>query len=367
MFWMYILGAYLLSRYLPLSIIKMQNIEASEDETIYRNFFLIRSFISLVLFHALQSLLLIGVRDTSDVMSIVQTGIWPIKAIISLLLYILAFFIPYSLVTNVFYISLFMAIFFILAQVIILIDLACSSAEYLVQKYEESDEDPTYKWILIGLTGFFGLVTVVGSFYVIFQKQESIETFFSIMNLLFTSAMVISSLLEKVQQAQSGVGIFPAFLISAFNTYLVFSAVFSSVDQVDDSSSWPQKLSNVVGGLTAFALILYMAMFGTVSEEDFAAPVAPTSQKAETDASAPSEEENESYNYSLFHCVFLCAAFYLLQVFTDWKRIDETNKLVHSDWSFRTKIGTSWILSGLYLWVLFAPIILQNDSDGYYE
>lgn len=74
-------------------------------------------------------------------------------------------------------------------------------------------------------------------------------------------------------------------------------------------------------------------------------------------------EEITEYNYTLYQFVFVCAALYTGLLITGWKKPsveDMKFVLVDTKLTFWIKVGTSWVISTLYIWSLFAPILLSH-------
>jgi len=88
-------------------------------------------------------------------------------------------------------------------------------------------------------------------------------------------------------------------------------------------------------------------------------------EKKEKEVQESKEEKGPvSYSYSFFHLVFCFGACYVCMLMTSWATISGDDKgTIRVDsgaMSMWVKLVTSWVVVGLYLWTLIAPLFLPN-------
>ena len=87
--------------------------------------------------------------------------------------------------------------------------------------------------------------------------------------------------------------------------------------------------------------------------------------------STPKVSESDNgycYNYSFFHVIFILAACYAALVLTGWKQPAFEDNLfftVPTVAAYWMRIGSSWIVSFLYIFTVFAPRIFPDREFGF--
>lgn len=73
------------------------------------------------------------------------------------------------------------------------------------------------------------------------------------------------------------------------------------------------------------------------------------------------EEEGVAYSYSMFHFMFMLAAFYVMMTLTNWYApSDDLRSLYSNSASVWVKICSSWLCVIIYVWTLVAPIVFPD-------
>ena len=368
--------AYGLYTWCPKTFLSKQAVETvitNITEEALRASVVYRIMLALVAFHLFMSCVLLGVKSAKgSSRSILQTGLWPIKFMVLLGSCIGSFWIPQWMVLKAFWPMILLSATFIAAQEILLIDLACSWSESLVQAYEET-EGAIYKWTLILTTlSCFGAF-FVGSFWLYVKYKETSDTVFVVINTVLTIIMTMCSMSDSVRDARSGAGIFPAAILSVQNLYLLASAIMNKPVYLNAQQGQSPRLTSFMTGfgcVMAFLSIGYSAFKTGENTEKLSLSNKAASQVEKGGKQEKEEDEDPAsdYNFSLFHGIFVCAACYVCLVLTDWSRLsfdaaNGTCSLQSSSGAYWVKIVTSWVQFGLYMWVLYAPVLMPDRFD----
>jgi len=258
------------------------------------------------------------------------------------------------------------------------------------------------------------LTVVMYLFFMESPKQCWQNPMFITLNVILCFIVSIASIHPKLQEKNSRIGLLQAAVVTAYTTYLVWSALSSQPASMG-CSSFPigqpgtsqDGVSLFFGVAFTFLAVIYSALrvstsdvmsleetkeskkqkerlLATLAHDDEhpnkqADPEAGTGSPATKDDASKSDEEditdvddNEgkvAYNYSFFHLTFLLAAMYLGMVLTNWQSVSsvtgegmpEDTILVDQGMSaVWVKIISSWVTLLLYMWTIFAPVILPD-------
>ena len=147
-----------------------------------------RISLAMVIYHAVLTLLVFGVRRGGEVRASLQNGFWPIKFVVWLTLIVLMFYVPDSAFYNYHVAAIVFSALFIIMQSFVLVDFAWAWAQHWIDKWEETSDD-FYKYCLIGFCGIFYVGTLVVSvlMYMYFGPPEKpgcgLNSYFVTMNL----------------------------------------------------------------------------------------------------------------------------------------------------------------------------------------
>ncbi|KAI8388922.1 serine incorporator/TMS membrane protein [Radiomyces spectabilis] len=359
---------------------------------------------SLVLFHAILGILLIGVHDSRQKRAAVQNGWWGPKILAWIALLVLSFFIPsgfFMVWGN--YFALIGAAIFILFGLVLLVDFAHSWTERCMENYEMNDNNK-WKYILIGgsLLMYGGAITLTGLMYGFFATNGcSLNQFFVTLNLILCIVVTLMCVTPQIQEANSRSGLSQASIVVIYCTYLVLSAVANEPNDKQCNplrrSHGPQTTSIVLGAIFTFLAVAYSTSRAATQDSAFinkgrpnlnnyeplqtasAVPLMPNqveagAQRMDATGSArdhlvaaveagalprsvlyedhdddddvdemDDERYGSVYSYSFFHFVFAIAAMYVAMVLTNWNTItrDDVSAPTHEDGDF-VRIGQSY-------------------------
>ncbi|XP_037626367.1 serine incorporator 1 [Sebastes umbrosus] len=363
------------------------------------------------------SVLMINIKNSRDPRAAVHNGLWFFKFAVLVAVTVGAFYIPDGPFTYTwFVVGSGGAFFFILIQLVLLVDFAHSWNESWVDKMETGNSRCWYTALLAVtiLNYILSFISVV-LFFVFYTKPDGcfINKFFISFNTLFCILVSVLSVLHKVQESQSRSGLLQSSIITLYSMYLTWSAMTNEPDeecnpsllsifqQMADPSPAPLEIENqtavvIIGpeepvltspylqwwdaqsivGLAIFVLcILYSSIRSsstsqvnklTMASKDSAilAEGGSSPDLSEESTGPRRVEDNErdmvQYSYSFFHFMLFLASLYIMMTLTNWYSPD-ADYTITSKWpAVWVKITSSWVCLALYMWTLVAPMILTN-------
>lgn len=364
----------------------------------------------VTLFFTLMSLIMVNVKSSNDPRAGIQNGFWALKYMLIIGGMIGAFFIPEEHFGEVWmYFGMIGGFFFILIQLVLIIDFAHSWAEAWVGNYEETD---SRGWLvaLLMCTGIMYCVSLaaVVLMYLYYTGEHvgqcKLHEFFISINLIICIVLGVVSTLPKIQEHMPKSGLLQASCITMYIMYLTWSAMSNSPDQQckpnigslltgmsnstalttttakpdPDHKNEPRFDTESIIGLVIWFLCVLYSSIRTASNSQ--ASKLTGSDKllvkdngetgGSTDAEAQKVWDNESeevvYSYSLFHVMFALATLYVMMTLTNWfhpnSDIGSFSSNAPAVW---VKIVSSWLCGVLYLWTIVAPAVLVDRDFGY--
>ncbi|XP_041835835.1 serine incorporator 1 [Melanotaenia boesemani] len=363
------------------------------------------------------SILMINIKTSSDPRASVHNGFWCFKFVALVAVMIGAFYIPDEPFTHAwFVIGSCGAFFFILIQLVLLVDFAHSWNESWVEKMENDNSKSWYAALLaVMILNYIMSFTAVVLFFLFYTKPDGcfINKFFVTFNIVFCILASVISVLRKVQESQPRSGLLQSSFITLYTMFLTWSAMTNEPDQncnpnlltilqqFASPTVIPLEIENqtevvIIGteepiltspylqwwdaqtivGLIIFVLcILYSSIRSsntsqvnklTIASKDPAtlAEAGGSSDLLEESLEARQVEDNERdmahYSYSFFHFMLFLASLYIMMTLTNWYSPD-ADYTITSKWpTVWVKITSSWLCLALYIWTLVAPMILTN-------
>jgi len=348
------------------------------------------SFVMAV-FHILLALITIGVKYKGDFRVGIQDGWWLIKIIFLVGGSIGVFFIPNPFFEYFGWVAFVASAIFIIVQLLLLVDFAHTWAENWIGKMEGSDEeDKRWFYLLLGTSMVLYILSITLTIIMsIFfcrdaakcQQNVAIVT----LNTCFCFILSLMSIHPKVQEANPKSGLLQASLITAYSTYLIFSAMMSSNDSCNPwiTSSNASNVSVAIGAAFTIVAVCYTTIRAAsqvgelaTNRDEESVPILSKSEekeekeeKAEKETKTPeveSEDANEpvGYSFSKFHLIFALGSFYIAMLMSDWRTVydpGQDNATVDSGLAaVWVKVASSWICIGLYIWTIIAPVLLPD-------
>ncbi|KAH3766321.1 TMS membrane protein [Pelomyxa schiedti] len=391
--------AWALSSYAPTSALSNFSPEfskcASDDRSCLRTLLVDRMLFSLALYHAIHAILLVRVRTTADWRNQIQIGWWFVKIFILVLCIIISLFIPNEFFMGYDWIAMLGASLFILLQIVILIDSACSWGAQWVKNMDETDNNPyrshyCNKWKTLLLIFTFGLYTfslvLTVLLYVYFTNDyipgecsgSPYNITFITLNIVFSIVVAAISVAPKVREKKPDSGLMQSSVVTAYTTFLVLSSISSEpYSWMEGCNKWTTDSNGsskaatvtlILGAILTILTVVYTTTstsYGLTSWERIAAySVINTSDHEEPEDSL-AITTNVAYNYCIFHIVFALGAMYVGQLLTNWQVLtkDDSSMMVDSGvaavW---IKMTSGWLVICLYIWTLVSPVLFP-DKD----
>lgn len=351
-----------------------------------------RIMFAMTVFFVTMAVLMIGVKSSRDGRSALQNGFWGPKYLLLIIITVAAFFIPASSSFGSVWLVFGMlgGFFFILIQLILIVDFAHSWAEHWVEQLEETES----KWYYCGLIFFtvlnyiVSLVAVILLFvYYTHGTGCGWQKFFISSNLILCVFLSVLSILPQIQERQPRSGLLQSSLLTVYVFYLTWSALNSSHSNDCKPSFLTNNTNTTVtpddgkkvetGGFHADALVSMIIWFVCViyssirnssnSTVDRLTLTVSTEDENNRDVenntvrNRDNEEDGTAYNWSFFHLMFAMASLYVMMTLTSWANPDaDATKALENSSSMWVKMISSWLCSGLYIWTLAAPILLPD-------
>lgn len=322
------------------------------------------------LFFGTLALIMIGVKDQNDKRDALHHGGWIAKMVIWTLLIILMFFLPNAVLDVYGVISKFGAGFFLLVQVLILLDATHSWNDSWVAKDEQ-------KWYLallaVSVACYLAAFTFTGLLFIWFNPSGQdcgLNVFFLVTTLILAFVFAVVALHPKVNGS-----LLPASVISVYCAYVCYTGLSSEPrDYVCNGlhkSTAVSASTLVLGMLTTVLSVLYSALRAGSSTTFLSPPSSPRAgdktpllESGDVESGKgkdKAEARPVSYSYMFFHLIFALASMYSAMLLSGWTSDSESPDLIDVGWtSVWVRIGTEWVTAGLYMWSLIAPLILPD-------
>ncbi|XP_048879149.1 serine incorporator 3-like [Brienomyrus brachyistius] len=375
----------------------------------------------MAVFFLVFSIFMFKVKSSRDPRAAIQNGFWFFKVAAIIAVTVGAFYIPDGLFTRFWFISgVIGASFFILIQLILLVDFAHSLNESWMGKKEEGNSRGWFAALCLVTGVSYALCVTAVVLLGVFYTQSGgcrLNVFFITFNVLLCIIASIISVLNKVQEFNPHSGLLQSSIISLYTIYLTWSAITNEPDRkcnpgllsilqlIAEPTHSPLAVGNqtevmlvsteaptpsspylpwwdaqsIVGLFIFVICILYSSIRSsstsqvnklTLSSKD-------TVILDDCEASTPDEadesrgprrfQDNETnavqYNYSVFHLLLFLASLYIMMTLTNWYSPDAHYNTMNSKWPIVwVKVASSWVCVGLYLWTVVAPLVFKNRN-----
>ena len=317
--------------------------------------------LALILYHGLQALIFLGVNDTSDKRAALQEGFWHIKIVVLFGITTGMLFAPIWILDYLWYPTFILGIVYLLVQALFLVDLAYNWAETMLERIRKGSGK--YKSLLIGSTLIL-ILSAIGIFSItIWHFDQTLERILVSINIILFVIMCVCSILPAVQDSNPGSGIFQATLLGFYSIFLIVSALINDPSR-PKGSNFAAISSPVFGEIISVVSVIYSFLAiakAALSTSSNLHRLNPDWDESQEDP----EKATGHYNYSLFHVGFIMASCYTILYVTFWQYTmvkANTIEVIDSSLAFWSRTLSSYAVDGLYLWSLFAPILLVSRS-----
>lgn len=371
--------------------------------SVYRICFAMASFFFLM------AVLMYNVTTSKSIRGKFNNGFWLIKFIMLVLICVGAFYIPHGEFSRVwYYFGLIGGFFFILIQLILLVDFAHNVNDKFLDKIEEDESPRCWTFSLVMLLIINYGLTLAGTilFYIYYTGKGDcgLNKFFISFNLIICVLSAIMAISPKVQEAQPRSGLTQASFVAVYSTYLVWSALnrqpidstcnpgieniastiihggsdnstTTSAPPVNTSDTWTG--SSILGLVLSILAVLYSSIRSSSQESMERLTLSPdkvvlssdfhevNSNGGDAEAGGKGEDDEEdgvAYSYTFFHIMLFLASLYIMMTLTNWNAPSADLKTLQNSWpAVWVTIVSSWMCFLLYGWSLIAPMVLDRD------
>jgi len=342
-------------------------------------------------FFLLMAILTFRVKSSRDPRAGFQNGFWLIKFLMFIGLVVAAFFIPKGNFSEAWmYFGMTGGFLFIAYQLLMLVDFAYSWSESWIENYEETGSRKWFIGLVLSTGGLYMLAIAGVSLLFIFYTKSSacgVNKFFVSFNVCLVLLVSCLAIHPRIQEAQPSSGLLQAAVISAYTTYLTWSAMSNEPDHLCNPDGSLLKGANLTPSIDGQTVLAAIILFGTAvyscvrkTKGSNLSSISINSGGVEETLIADADEgddhqvkykgqrvyDNEqnsvAYNYSFFHFSMFLASLYIMMTLTNWysPKGSDFSKLA-SNWStVWIKMVSSWLCFGIYTWTLLAPICMPN-------
>jgi hypothetical protein len=291
-----------------------------------------------------------------------------------------------------------MSLFFLLFQIIMIIDLCYLWGVRWVQHYDEGNNAYMYLLIITTIILYAGTIYFIAATYSDFGGCGS-GSMASTVNLIFT---IVAVVLIFVRLNPDG-SLLTSGAVSLITSYLTWSGL-SNMDSTEypcntlATEDIPTIVNLVVGVIIIIVSMVYVSVgssestSGQVNAGGVNVPQAVLAsppenegeelrQRLDEEEPSPSKKRQQeqqrenriesqlklyeqSNSFIYFHIIMLFASCYIAMLLTNWGNpvIDGSNFTVFkaSNQSMWSKLGTSWVAMALYVWTLVAPRLFPD-------
>jgi len=359
----------------------------------------------VTIFFTLMSLLMIGVKSSSDPRAGIQNGFWGFKYLLIIGGMIGSFWIPNGSFGEVWmYFGMIGGFLFILIQLVLIIDFAHSWAEAWYSNYQENESKGWMAALLTFTLGMYGAAIAAFALLIAYYTGEysgqcKLHEFFASINLIICVALSVVSILPKVQEHMPQSGLLQSAMVSLYILYLTWSAVSNSPQDEckpagflpspnatgtstttaapgTDGKAHPHfSTESLVGLIVWFLCVLYSSISTSgqgakLTGGDRVLLKEDTGSGGDVEAGAvrDNEEDEVAYSWSLFHVMFALATLYVMMTLTNWYSPSITTDITsfnNNSAAMWVKIISSWLAAAIYLWSMIAPAVLVDRDFGY--
>mmetsp|Transcript_36425 Transcript_36425/g.81073 ORF Transcript_36425/g.81073 Transcript_36425/m.81073 type:complete len:392 (+) Transcript_36425:260-1435(+) len=302
-------------------------------------------------FFALHAVLTLFLTKESDPRVGLHAGLWLWKTVLWLGTLIGFFFIPARALYGYAQVARIGSGFFLVLQLILLINLVYEINEWLVSK------ETGWAWTLLigGAAASFGAgLALIGLSYHYYSPEATchLNTFFTTITLIAGLALV--GVLFVPNRAASA-GLLTSGLVFLYACYLLYSALNSEPSDYECKGSTGSRWISVVAFFIAIAAVMYSTFSAGVASRDMFGF-----------GSSADDVEPLPYRADFFHLVFALGSMYIAMLFSNWQVSPSTEDFeLDQGWiSTWVKIVSKWVCELLYVWTVIAPALFPDRDFG---
>jgi hypothetical protein len=323
----------------------------------------------------------------------VHRGFWFLKIFVLLMLLFSTIFVDNHAMAAYRDFARVASFFFLVMQILLLIDFGYRANEYLIELDERSEAEGWCTWKLAILSGAFFMYAASIAMWVLESNFFGKDGCASQQALIaITIIITISLSIVSCSRIAPHGTLLTSSIVTAYASYLCYSALASQPNPGPgeagahcnpfaerSDNSWSDLL---VGFLVFSVSMASTAWSATGSKDKLMGKATPTNSELNEaldtstvtsssveDAGAntsDSEEITGPESWWYYHLMMVVCSFYMAMLLTDWSMqpVDKPRgEFAVSLESFWVKIIAQWICLLMYAWTLLAPYLLRNHRD----
>jgi len=212
------------------------------------------------LFFAALSIALMGVKERADPRDKLHHGAWHLKFMAWILFIIVPFFLPNGLMELFAWFARFGSGFFLIIQLVILLDFAATWNESWASK---ESEKWLYALLAVTVACYTGSITLIGLLYHWYRPHSDCSL--NIFLITFTLLGCFGFSVLSVHPAIKGGSLMPSAVITAYCVYLCYSALSSepasyACNGLSEHTATVTQSALTLGMLTTLLSVVYSAL-----------------------------------------------------------------------------------------------------------
>ena len=269
-------------------------------------------------------------------------------------LLIISFIIPNAFFGVYAWIAVVASIFFLLAQLIILLDFSYSWSE----RWANEEESRFQVGLLAAAIALYAIgLTIVGLLYHWFGSNSACKT-----GQGFISATLVAAILYTfISVVTSHGSVIPSGTVFVYTVWTCYSALSSGIPSGECNLLAPSGTTQVLLAVIFCGIsMVYTCVNAATSRHSF------NVDGGDGEEDQQDEEQMEAANFSFFHIIMMLGSCYMAMLVTSWQisgtsgtGIAGVDSGVTPMW---VKFGTEIACILLYLWTLIAPLVC-GDRD----
>ena len=277
------------------------------------------------------------------------------KLIAFIPLLIISFIIPNAFFGVYAWVAVIASIFFLLAQLIILLDFSYSWSE----RWADEEESRFQVGLMVAAIVLYAVgLTVIGLLYTWFGSSTDCKTGQAFISV----TLVLAVLYTFVSIVSSGGSIIPSGTVFVYTVWTCYSALSSGITPGVCNKLAPSGTSQILVAIIFCGIsMVYTCVNAATSRHSFTLGGGDEGGEVEED-----EDEMEAANFSFFHLIMMLGACYMAMLVTSWQISGTEGTGIAGVDSGATpmwvKFATEMVCIVLYFWTLIAPI-LCGDRD----
>ncbi|CAG9326312.1 SERINC3_3 [Blepharisma stoltei] len=276
--------------------------------------------------------------------SIINRGCWTVKFLCFLCVCLLSFAMGDSFFEYYYTFAIYASVIFLIAQVLVVIDIAYTWNSNWFEKYEEGNNYSYYLIISTGIAWIGSIACTIFSFYWFTGTDCGENLWLIISSIILGVALTIFSISGYVDDGS-------LFTSSIINLYLIYSCWDALAGEYSHCNSISGPLTKIISLALSLLLMIVIAAYISLNQgasneilsEDVEKPLLNRKTTQDPDLHIPVDTKSMIY----FHLLMVFSSIYIAVLLTDW---DSQNSNI-GKW---IKFSSLWLTAALYLWTMLS-------------